>query len=390
LKGFSVVLRKECLDNLRDRRTVLSSFGLAFLGPFFFVGLMVFILDRTIGQSEDPTTFAVVGAEHAPQLMAYLESKHTEIERLSDVDPRELVIDGTHDLILAINADYPDRYRTGAVNTVLLVHDSSKLSTTRRDYTNLQGMIARYSRTIGLLRMQVRGIDANLVTPISAQSLDVSSPAARALTLLSSLPYFLVLVIFMGAFYLAIDTTAGEREHGSLEPLLSQPIGRLPLVLGKIGAAAVFSGISLLIFLFSLYLAMPLAPFERIGMALDFGVLQVLQILVVCIPLILFASGLLNVVASYAKSYKEAQTYLTIVILIPTLPLIVAQLLGLKTTFATMLVPSLSQGILISEIIKGESSSALYVLLSFLTTLMAAAAMSLIAISLYKRERILG
>ena len=67
--SFAVVLKKECLDNCRDRRTILSSFSLAILGPIFFVGIMVFVLERALGEADEPIKFAVVGSEHAPQLM---------------------------------------------------------------------------------------------------------------------------------------------------------------------------------------------------------------------------------------------------------------------------------------------------------------------------------
>ena len=98
----------------------------------------------------------------------------------------------------------------------------------------------------------MRGIDPGLSRPIDTTEVDVASPAARALTMLASLPYFLVLVVFMGGFYLAIDTTAGEREHGSLEPLLTQPTSRTQIVLGKIVATSVFALVAVIVFMISL------------------------------------------------------------------------------------------------------------------------------------------
>ena len=390
MNGFGIVLAKEVVDNFRDRRTVMSSFGLAVLGPVLFVGLMVFIMERTLGESDDPIEFSVMGGEHAPQLMAYLEEQNATIRRIESGQPSELVISGDHELILVVNEDYAERYSLGNVNTLLLVHDTSKISSTRRHYSQIRSLIAQYGRTIGLLRLQLRGVDPSIVMPITTQELDVSSPAARALTVLASLPYFLVLVIFMGGFYLAIDTTAGEREHGSLEPLLTQPVSRAQLVLGKLTAAAVFGGLSLVIFLTSLYLVLPFVPFDRVGMALEFGAPQMLKIFVVAIPLIFLASALLTAVASYAKSYKEAQTYLTLVILIPTLPLILSQLLGLKTSITVMLVPSLAQATLMADIIKGEPVAAAHVAVATLVTVAATILLAWVAIALYRRERILG
>ena len=388
--SLSVVLKKECLDNFRDKRTIMSSFSLAVLGPIFFVGIMVFVLERALGEADDAIEFAVIGAEYAPQLMANLREYAVDITEVETDAPRELVVEGEHALVLVISPDYGERYSKGNVNTLQLIHDSSKISSTRRHLSLLRSYISRYSRTIGLLRLQLRGIDPNIANPVATQEIDVSSPAARALTVLASLPYFLVLVIFMGGFYLAIDTTAGEREHGSLEPLLTQPISRAQLVLGKIGATAIFGGLSLAIFLVSLAFAVPFVPFQRIGMALEIGAAQLVPIFFLCLPLLLFAAALLTVVASYAKSYKEAQTYLTLVVLVPTLPLIFAQLTNVETTFGIMFVPSLSQANLMADIIKGDVVEGLNVAVSMTTTFIYGALLTLLSVHLYSRERILG
>lgn len=388
--SLGVVYRKECLDNVRDRRTILASFSLAVLGPVFFVGVMVFVLERALGESNDAIEFSVVGAEYAPQLMDYLRNQNTEIEELESDAPRELVINGDQQLVLVINEDYAERYKKGSVNTLVLIHDSSQLSSTRRHLSILRSHINGYSRVVGLLRMQLRGIDPSVGDPIDTQTIDVASPAARALTILASLPYFLILVIFMGGFYLAIDTTAGEREHGQLEPLLTQPVPRWQLVLGKVCATATFGAASLVIFLVSLYLAIPFVPFERIGMALDLGLGQLAAMFLICVPLLFFAATLLTVVASFAKSYKEAQTYLSIFIMVPTLPLLFAQLTNLETSLGIMFVPSLSQSNLVSDLIKGENVAALHVAVSMFTTSLYAGVLAYVSVWMYSRERILG
>lgn len=390
MSGWQTVFVKEFIDNVRDRRTLFSSFSVAILGPVFFVGMMVFVLERALGESDEAVAFGVVGADYAPQLMTYLEQQNTIVSRVEAEEPKELVTSGAHKIVLVINPDYAERYSRGNVNTLILIHDSSEISATKRNLAQLRGHINQYARTVGMLRLWLRGLDPSISNPISTQEVDVASPAARALTILASLPYFLVLVIFMGGFYLAIDTTAGEREHGSLEPLLTQPISRAQLVIGKIAATSVFGMLSLLIFLVSLYFAVPFVPFERIGMALEIGVRQLLPVFIISTPLILFAASLLTMVASFAKSYKEAQTYLTIVVLVPTLPLIVAQLMNVETTLSIMFVPSLSQSNLMADLIKGETVEAAHVVVSMLTTSLSAALLAWVAIILYRRERILG
>ena len=389
MSPYLTVLRKECIDNFRDRRTLLSSFSLAVLGPAFFVGLMSFVLSSALGESDEPLEITISGASHAPELVEFLRRENTTIAIKEIERPAQALRDGLEKLILVIPPEYGERYARGEVNSLSLVYDSSEFGRSQRNFSRARSMVNRYSTTVGLLRLQLRGIDASVTRPIVIQEVDTASPAARALTILAMFPYFLVLVIFMGGFYLAIDTTAGEREHGSLEPLLTQPISRAALVMGKLTATCVFSALSLLLFLVSFVLAVPFVPLERIGMSLQIGLLDCIAVFLIAVPLIVFAAGLLAVVASFAKSYKEAQTYLTIVILVPTFPLILTRLMNVETSIWLMLVPSLSQANLISDVISGQAVFATHIGLSALVTTGLAVAMTYLAIWLYKRETIL-
>lgn len=389
MSGFSVVLAKECRDNFRDSRTILASFSLALLGPALFAAMMAFVLNTTLGESRESFRLAVVGSEHAPRLMEHLGRFNVELAPVNLNDPREAVRDGREDLVLVIEADYPRRLQAGERAAVTLIHDSSRMGTARRNYSRAQQMIGQYSRKLGILRVQLRGMDPALLSPVAVSEVDTASPAARAMTLLTVLPYLLVLVVFMGGFYLAIDATAGEREHGSLEPLLSQPISRAQLVLGKVAAASVFSAISTALFLVGLSLALPFVPLHKVGMSLAIDLAACIKMFLVSLPLVFLGASLLTVVASFAKSYKEAQTYLTVVILIPTLPLIVTQMLNLEATTALMLIPSFSQATLTSDLIKGEALEWAHVAASMGVTTLLAALTAWVAVVLYKRERML-
>ena len=389
MSGFTVVLAKECRDNVRDKRTILAAFGMALLGPALFVGLMSFVLTTTLGETRESFRLAVVGAEHAPRLMEHLSQYNVEVAPVEIAAPRAAVRDGVEGLVLVIDPDYRERYLAGEMASVALVYDSSKMGSPRRNFTRARQMIDQYSRKLGVLRVQLRGLDASLLNPIQIAEIDTASPAARALTVLSMLPYLLVLVVFMGGFYLAIDATAGEREHGSLEPLLAQPVSRAQLVLGKIAAASVFSAVSTLLFLTSLSVWVPFVPLHRIGMSLSIGPLTALAMFGVSIPLIALGASLLTVVASFAKSYKEAQTYLSIVILVPTLPILITQLLDFAPSAALMLVPSLSQATLITSLIKGEPVSWTHLGISVAATTLLSILLAWLAVALYKRERML-
>lgn len=383
------VLLKECRDNVRDRRTIISSFALAVGGPPLFIGMMTFVLNTGLGEANEPIPLAVVGAEYAPGLIEHFRSHNAIIEEITTDDPRAEVMADRHNLILVISADYPERLRAGQINSVALVYDSSEIGSMQRHFARARDIVSGYTRRLGVLRLQLRGIDPIIAAPVVVQEVDTASPAARALALLAALPYLLVLVVFMGGFYLAIDSTAGEREHGSLEPLLSQPVSRTELVLGKLFATAVFSGLSVALFLASLKIAMPFAPLYRIGMSLEITLTAAVGIFLLSMPLMIFGAALLTVVASFAKSYKEAQTYLTLVILVPTLPLIITQLLNVESSLVLMTVPSLSQALLINDLIGAGRADLAYVTVSAFSTSLLAALLSWLAVQLYSRERIL-
>lgn len=382
------IFSKECIDNLRDRRTLLSSFSLSVLSPLLFVGLLVFVLNQAVGSSDSELKAHLVGAGNAPELVRWLRTQGVELIEIDSSDPRAEVENGDYELIVVI----PETFSTDFNHTgtyVQLVHNSSKFAGRGREYSQIRRLIAGYSFLLGRMRLQVRGIDASIINPIDIQSLDTASPADRALGVLASFPFLLVLVIFMGGFYLAIDTTAGERDQGSLEPLLTQPVGRASLVLGKMCATSAFSVFALCVFLLVFAFSVPFIPFHRIGMSLNFGLGKVIVAVLVCLPLVVFAAALLTVVAGFAKSFKEAQTYVSAVIFIPTLPLLVTTVVGADPSTVLMWIPSLSQSMLVNEIISTGQISPLWLAISALSTCTLAVLIYLLAIRLYRSERLL-
>ena len=155
-------------------------------------------------------------------------------------------------------------------------------------------------------------------------------------------------------------------------------------------ATAVFAAASLLVFLIAFYLSVPMVPFEKIGMSLEIGVGAIVMMLVVMLPLVWFAAALLTCAASFAKSYKEAQTYLSFMVLVPTLPVIIPQLSGVDASLPLMTIPSLSQSLLVKDLIVANPLAPMEVVLSIACTSALAALLTWFAVRLYSRERILG
>ena len=397
--GFWTILKKEVIDNLRDRRT-LTTMGISIIvGPLLMFGFLWFI-EKTVNEETDlvsakPIELPVLGASKAPNLMNWLAQNNIEVVELnldaaSDQDQAidKLVSEGEQLMILKIGADFATSFERSKTAPLRLIHDSSISGVKKIGFSTVQQVLARYSSTIGQLRLQMRGINPQIMRPIQVNISDVATAEARNSEILTMMPYLIVIFIMVGGMYLAIDTTAGERENGSLEPLLSQPVKRSHIMLAKLSATAVFSALTFLLVLIGLALSFKYVPIESITVSVDSA--KVLIIFLTCLPFVFVACALMVLIASFTKSYKEAQSYLGMVMLVPSLPLVMLGILAPEPSVSNMWVPSLSQGLIIIETIKGEAIAPPLIALSMLSSLLFAALLSYVAVKLYQHERILG
>jgi sodium transport system permease protein len=228
------------------------------------------------------------------------------------------------------------------------------------------------------------------VQPVVVDDIDVSTPAGRALLVLGMLSYFIVFATLMGGLYVAIDATAGERERGSLEPLLTLPVRRYQLVCGKILAACFYMCVSLALTLGAFAVSLRFVRLESLGMAANFGPRVALLAFVLMLPFVVFGASMMTLVASFTRSYREAQSWLTVVLLVPTIPIMFAAIYQLQARAQLMWIPSLSQHLLIDALLRGEALQPLYVAASAGATLALGVALAVAAVALYRREQILG
>jgi sodium transport system permease protein len=236
----------------------------------------------------------------------------------------------------------------------------------------------------------VRGIDPLALSPVAVQNIDVSTPAGRSVLALGAMSYIVLLTMLMGGLYVAIDATAGERERGSLEPLLTLPVRREQLIYGKILAACAYMAISLILTVAAFAVLLRFVGLERFGMSVNFGPVEAMAVIVYSLPLVPLGAALMTIVAAYTRSYREAQTYLGLILLIPTLPLVFAGMLGLRPTAWLMALPSLSQHFLITSLLRDESVSSLHLAISVGVTLALGCILGWVAGRLYHREALLG
>jgi sodium transport system permease protein len=386
------VCRKEIIENSRDRRTLFSTlfFGPLF-GPALFAIMINVMVSQALSGADEVMTIPIIGQAHAPNLVDFLRrhgvDPSAELESLEEATAS--VKEGEHEIVLVIGPEFPENFRAGGDARVTLVFDQSQ---TRANVSarRVRGLLNTYARQLTALRLQARGISPLLLRPFTVDDFDVSTATGRSIILLGMLTYFLLFATLMGGFHLAIDSTAGERERGSLEPLLTTPVARADLLLGKMAATVSYMLLSLSLTVVGFTVALYFVPLEQLGMRSNFGPLVALKIVLILAPFVPLGAALMTLVASFTRSYKEAQTYLGLVLLVPTLPLMIATLLNIRPDFSLMWIPSLSQHLLITELIKAEPLNLGHLGVSTTSTLLMGALLAWLAIRLYDRERLLG
>ena len=386
------VFAKEFLENLRDRRTLVSALLVGPLfGPILFGAMVSRMLDQSALESDEPLRLTVAGREHAPELVRFLESQGVELRfaPLSEAAARRAIRGGDVQVVVIVPPEYGPRFAAALPAPVLLFADSAD-SQTRKSADRARLLLGTYGSGIAQTRMQLRGMSPLLVVPVAVNDVDVATPAGRAVVVLGFMTYFVLFAVLMGGLYLAIDSTAGERERGSLEALLSLPVARGSLVGGKIMATCAYMCLSLAISLTAFVLVFRFVPLERLGMSANLGALTAVKFFGICLPFVPLGASLMTFVASYTRSYREAQTYLTSVLLVPTLPIAFASIYSLKTQGSLMFIPSLSQHLLMTSVLKEEPVRVLDALTSAGTSLALAAVLVALIARQWRRESMLG
>jgi sodium transport system permease protein len=389
LQRITIVFTKEVVDNLRDRRSLISSLVSTLIGPGILL-LMIIILGKTLfrDQTENKLKLPVIGAERAPTLMLFLEQNNVETIPAPD-DPQTAVRNGDSNVVLVISENYGVNFETGKPADIQLIMDSTRQSA-YSDTQRVTKLLDSYIKMLGSLRLVARGISPTVTEVLAIETVDVSTPQTQVLIFLNMMPYFIIMVIFIGGMHVIVDATAGERERSSLEPLLINPVKRSEFVIGKLLASIPFAILAVFVTLLAFALAFNLFPIEEvIGYPMSIDVNALIGIFFISLPMIFLASAIQMIISSYTRSYKEAQTYTGFLPLVPALPGIALAFMAVKPTLWMMLIPTFGQQILINQMMRGEPIDPLYVVVSTVSTTLAAVACIFVAIRLYQQERLL-
>lgn len=386
------VFVKEVIDNFRDRRTLASALLMGpLLGPILFAFIINLSIERSLSDIDSTMELPVIGAELAPNLVRFLESRNIDVvDGPADRDAALTAVkSGEIDIVVVVPVAFAEQLGDGVPAKVELISDQADQEA-ERDARRARNALRAYNQQLAALRLVGRGVSPLILQAINVDDVDVSTPSGRSGILLGMMSYFFIFAMLMGGMYLAIDTTAGERERGSLEPLLSLPVTRERLMLGKVAATCVFMAMSLLLSLWSFFFALKFMPLEQLGMTPNFGPTVVIAAFFVLAPFILLGASVMTLVASFTKSYKEAQTWLSIVLIAPTMPILIVSILNVRAKLEFMFIPSLSQHLILQDMIKNEPLQGLHVFISVASTLGFGILLTWICARLYRREGLLG
>ena len=381
-----VVFRKEITDAFRDRRALASIVLGALVGPI----LVGFMLNRLADRQRQvlDITIPVVGIEHAPALIEWLRQQAGVQVAAAPADAEGAVRDGDEHVIVIVPADFQQKFRSSLPAEVKVVSDGSR-STARPYVQRVRRLLERYNGEIGTLRLVARGVSPAIAAPLRLEELEVSSAQQRAARILSFIPLFIILAAFTGGMQIATDSTAGERERGSLEPLLVNPAPRRSIAAGKWLAATLAAVLGVLLTTALVLAILRYIPMHEFGVRFRLSGVQVLALLAAVVPMCLLSTAVQLYLATFARSFKEAQTYMGMLILLPMLPGIIGSVYPLDTRPWMYLVPVLGQHVLAADVLGAKTTPAwAFVAAAAVMTLSALMLVRLTA-ELLRRERII-
>ena len=399
LRNIGIVYRKELTDSLRDRRTLISTllvplllFPLMSVG---FIGLAETL--ETKAKKEIPRVMLLGGAD-SPQVVNELRSsKKIEVVPATP-DWRDKIVNKEIRAAIAV----PDGFETSLAQqnplTVEIYKYEGELKSSISADT-IERDLKAYRDKVIEAQLEADHVPSSVLTPFRIKQDNVAPPEKVGGAAFGGIiGYMVILLCLTGGMYPAMDLTAGEKERGTMETILSSPISRFDLVMGKfflvLTASLVTAALSVLSMGISFWGIQQLKAFDvtknpdATAMQLQIKLPAVLSVFLMALPLaVLFSAGLITI-SLFAKSYKEAQSYISPLMIVVILPAVAAMLPGVELTSKLALIPILNVSLLCKELVTGTYHWN-FIALIFLSTCVYAAGALFLAVKMFQREDVL-
>lgn len=401
LSHVHLVLKRELLDALRDRRTLISTLVVPVLViPLItmgFGGMMAFALKKVQREARtEGSTIMVQHADQAPRLEEHLRSteglklipfEDDFKERIENREVRAVVV-----VPEALETHISEGGRTE--EPVRILYYSGEIRS-QAALSLVQNALDTYRGQILTNRLVARSIDPSITDPFQIAEENAASATKVGGNLMGGIiPYLIILLSFVGAWHPATDVTAGEKERGTLETVLTSPIGRLELATGKFLMVALASIVSAIVSLlsFALTLQLPFSLVKAMGrgeqLPFELSWATLTGVVLLLLPLVCLFAGALLSVGLFARTQREAQSYGTPLMLAVIMPGMAAMLPGWELSLPTAWIPVLNVSLLAKQVLIGETDWSL--LTWVMTSSIAYALATLVLCSkLFQRESVL-
>jgi len=344
---FKALLTKELKEAFRDKRAMMMAMMMAVMAPVVIFAMSKLMIKEAV---ETPAIYLkVTGAEHAPKLIKALNDDNVLL--FSDVPSEIKVIWDDRNLRLAIPDSFNQDMLEGKPIDIYLSADYSEKAN-MSPVRSIKNIINNYAQVIGYNRLLVRGIDVRLLQPIKIIEQDTSLPNSNAMIISMMLGLYLLMAAFMSGLPVAIDASAGERERNVLEMLLCQPVSTTKIVAAKLCCASLIACIGVLLTLSLTTFSVSFIDLTKIGASFSLDAYTITALLLLLLPICFFASALQLFVAFQSKNFKEAQSMVSMIIMLPAMVPVIMMIVDDTPKWLDWL-PISGQSLIMEDLFKG-------------------------------------
>jgi sodium transport system permease protein len=399
LRNIWIVYLKELTEALRDRRTLITTFLVPLLLiPVLGAGFTAVMAGVISKAKKEKPKVMIVGGTDSPGVVTALR-KYPKIKVVSTMpDWKNQIVEKEIRAAVEIPEGFEDDLAKGQGGTIKIDIYGGEIKS-ELAAGNLENYLKEYRDSIAINRLEANHLPPALLKPFQVKRESIASPEKEAGAVLGGIiAYVLILMCLNGAMSPAIDLTAGEKERGTMETILSSPVSRTHLVLGKFLLVLTASLMTAMLLMVSIGVSSAVLQKSRVLNQLAeegepaphfaLGPKAIVSVVIMAVPLaVLFSAGLITI-ALFAKSNKEAQSYIAPLMFLVLIPAVAAMLPGVDLTPKLAIVPLLNVSLLCKELVTGEYHWN-YIVLIFASTCVYAAGALYLAVKMFQRESVL-